>query len=188
MQKIYIAVLYAMFFLISMLVVITRGNSALVKRKIMIGILLLSVTMPGLTLVSCRSGNEKKTAVTDVWSMTGWIDENTYRARAEGVPDNPAAGIDIKKISARKRAMLNARKEIRDTFESGYRAEMASGLMVECYESTSINIAQEVLALIKSGKVITERYSPDNSSCEIIYEVKGRYLKKKVDMAQFYIP
>ena len=186
MQKIYIAALYAMFFSVSMLVVVTRGNPALVKRKLMIGILLLSVTMPGLTMVSCKSGNEKQVVVNDVWSMTGWIDADTYRVRADGVLDKPVAGDEKKKKSVRKAAMLNAQKAITDEFERGFKEAMSSGITIDCYESTGIFIAQEVRALVKSGKVITERYAPDFSSCEIIYEVKGRYLKKKVDMAQFY--
>ena len=70
-----------------------------------------------------------------------------------------------------------AQKTILEKFK-GARIQGASGAADG--ELTGIAIAKEFGGMVKGGSVIQVTYDKETQDCEIVYEVKGRNLKKQV--------
>ena len=77
--------------------------------------------------------------------------------------------------------MLNAQYQVLEKFK-GSSIEGASGM--SDFESTGIAIAQEVDGIVKGGSVFSATWDEEDN-CEIIYEVKAKGLKKKVEAASW---
>lgn len=148
-------------------------------KKLLVISFLLIVSI-SFSLTSCGSkigGTVKGDSIT----TEGWIDENTYRLAAVGVPNRKLTNIVQRKASSKRAAILNAQYQVLEKFK-GSKIEGAAGM--SNFESTGIAIAQEVSGIVKGGSVKKVTYDKDQN-CEIIYEVKARGLKRKVASAEW---
>lgn len=177
MQKTGLIILYILFGLFTVLVIITRGQPVLVRKKVLLGLLILSLTAPAATLVSCSTGETRSPAQKDVWQSEGWIDGDTYRIMAGGMPKNNAKTEAEKKSSARENALLFARTMILDRFR-GVRIESCGGVVD--YDELTSTVQKQFGEIIKNGRVIAEKYD-EEYNCYVVYEVKSPGLKKRVN-------
>ena len=172
MQKGYLMYLYAGLMLTSILVIMTKGKPALVRRKVLLGLLIFSLTAPAVTLVSCKSGG-KSIVQKDVWQTEGWVDEDTYRIYASGMPKEGLTNKIQRKGTSRESAILLAQKNIIEKFKP-IRSEACAD-----YSSGNYALSKELVGVIKGGTIIAERFDVEEN-CEIIYEVKSKGLKNKI--------
>jgi len=179
MQKTYLTLLYLLLAFISILVVLTRGRNSLVKRKLLLGLMVLSLTAPAATLISCKSGSVSDSEKTKKLKSEGWIDDNTFRITASGPPRKTVSNPVALKASARESAILMAQKMIIEKFR-GARIQSCSGMAD--FELTGVAFVREFNEIIKNGKIIVIKWD-DDSNCEILYEVKALGLKKRVNDA-----
>ena len=133
----------------------------------------LMIIMTAAILCGCATSVEKGG---DVWSRTGWIDDNTYRVRADGTSKLVPKGTNTEAVKedARKNAVMNARIKIINEFGSGKieSSNIAASLMDE--------FIKEIGPALKEGKVIAERFTPDYK-CEIIFEIRHEGLRKRYE-------
>lgn len=176
MQKLYLTGLYAALGLITLLVILTKGKPVLVRRKVFLGLLILSLTAPAASLVSCMTGDTKAGVQKDVWQTAGWVDGDTFRIMAGGMPGQDAKTEAEKKSSARENAIMFARAMIAERFR-GVRTESCSGIVD--YADLTVTIQKQFGEIIKNGRVIAEQYDAEYN-CDVIYEVKSPGLKKRV--------
>jgi len=94
-----------------------------------------------------------------------WIDNDTYETSAVGFSLGGYVDEDIRRSVARKTAVLLAQTDIRNKFKSD-----KSG----AYSSTG-----EFYTIVKNGRIINEFFDADDN-CEIVYQIKGEGLKKKL--------
>jgi len=122
-------------------------------------------------------------------TATGWIDENTYRHTAIGLPAKTAKDENEKKSTARRAAILNAQYQITDVFKYGDKkdggdSKSRSGIestgVYSDFETTDLAIKQGILYNIKEGSVVFEKYDYENDAYEVNYEVRMEKLKKLV--------
>lgn len=178
MQKPYLIVLYVALGFITAAVIVTRGKPVLVRKRVLLGLLILSVTTAPAALVSCRSTNEKSVEreERDVWQSEGWVDEDTFRILATGPADRVIKDAEEKKKSARNNAVRYAQSMIAERFNSA-KYESCGG-MVD-YDTSRFAVQKQFGGIIKNGRIIAERFYED-FSCDIIYEVKSPGLKEKI--------
>jgi hypothetical protein len=130
---------------------------------------------------SCGGGKIGGTVQGETFKTEGWLDDNTYRLAAAGVPTKTLTNKVQRRESATRAAILNAQYQILEKFK-GSKLEGAAGM--SNFETTGIAIAQEVQGVVKGGSVQSVTYDAEDN-CEIIYEVKAKGLKKKVSAAQW---
>ena len=142
-------------------------------KKFFIMALLL---VAGFAFTSCAGGG--------LGSMKGesskdeaWVDDNTYRIAAQGVPKAGLTNKVQRRGTAKEAATIMAQKAVIEKFK-GAKLEGASG--VKDLESAGIAIAKEFDGVVKGGSVIKSTYD-DQDNCEVIYEVKSKGLKKRLD-------
>lgn len=176
MDKGYLICLYIAFGFITLLVILTKGRPLLVRHKVMLGLLILSLTGSTAALVSCRTGLNITPVQKDIWQTEGWVDEDTYRILASADPAKGQTKPELRKKTARERARLNAQYNIIEKFKP-HKIEACGG-MAE-FDPSARSISMELTGIVKGGSIILERYD-EEQNCEIIYEVKARGLKKKV--------
>jgi len=148
------------------------------KKLLFVSFLLVVGISFSLTSCGSRIGG---TVEGDSYTTEGWINENTYRLAAVGVPNRKLTNIVARKASAKRAAILNAQYQVLEKFK-GSKIEGAAGM--SDFENTGIAIAQEVNGIVKGGSVKKVTYDKDQN-CEIIYEVKAKGLKKKVSAASW---
>jgi len=149
-------------------------------KKLIAIALVLSVTFV-FTLTSCGGGKIGGTVEGKSYRTEGWIDENTYRLAAAGVPTRTLTNKVQRKESAKRAAILNAQYQILEKFK-GAKLEGAAGM--SNFETTGMAVAQEVSGLVKGGSVYKVTYDAEDN-CEIIYEVRAKGLKNKVSGAEW---
>jgi hypothetical protein len=125
---------------------------------------------------ACGGGKIGGTVEGESFVSEGWIDDNTYRLTGVGVPMRGYTGKTQRRQTARRAAILSAQYSVLEKFTGG-RLEGAAGM--KDFESTGTAVAQEVAGVIKGGSVVKETYNEEDD-CEVIYEVKAKGLKKKV--------
>lgn len=162
-----------LFTVVSLLAILAKGQPVFVRKKILPGLLILSLTAPSATVVSCKS---KERVQKEMWQKEGWIDNNTFRTFATGLPQSGAKSVIHKKGTARAAAIILAQHQIIERFK-GAGVESCGGM--PDYEKDILRIEKELMPVIKNGKVVAERY--DNEfNCDIVYEINLKDLKKKV--------
>ena len=149
------------------------------KKLLLIG-LVISIGIV-FTLTSCGKKGPGGTVKGQTYKTEQWVDENTYRLAAAGVPNSKLTNKVQRRESAKRAAILNAQYQVLEKFK-GSSIEGAAGM--SDFESTGIAIAQEVQGFVKGGSVVQATYD-DEDNCEIIYEVKAKDLKKKVEAASW---
>ncbi|MCP4138297.1 MAG: hypothetical protein GY754_45465 [bacterium] len=135
----------------------------------------------------CRAtGRSGQVESGDEMRTEGWVNGDTYRLYAAGLPNRGVAGIAGRKASAKSAAILNAQYQILEKFK-GTRIEGAGGMADygRVYGEADYKRGREIKNIVKSGKVIKETYD-NEQNCEIIYEVKGSKLKKRIRDTVFY--
>ena len=176
MQKVYVIILYVALGFITILVFLTKGQPLLVKRKIFLGILLLSLTAPAVTVISCKSGGDNNKVNRDQFQTDGWVDGNTYRITATGIPRKKLTDPVEKKKAAKTAAILYAQSSIIDRW-IGSRVNSCGGM--PDLEISTPALSLEMNEIVKKGTILSETYD-EELNCEIVYEVKQKNLKKKV--------
>jgi len=111
----------------------------------------------------------------------GWINNDTYRITSTGCPGKLGEGKPqtLKRKFSREAARLDAQRLVLAKFK-GERIEAAAGM--KDFEVSGVALAAEVEGTVKGGSIIKETYG-DDDCCEIVYEVKSKGLKKKVQSA-----
>ena len=133
------------------------------------------------TFTSCGGGKIGGQVEGQTFKTEGWIDDDTYRLAASGVPKYTLKNKVARRESAKRAAILNAQYQVLEKFK-GSKIEGAAGM--SDFENTGIAIAQEVSGIVKGGSVVSATYDEEDN-CEIIYEVKAKGLKKKVAAADW---
>ena len=140
------------------------------------------VLIAGIAFSACGGGSKiGGTVKGQTFKTEGWVDENTFRLAAAGAPKRTLTNKIARRESAKRAAILNAQYQVLEKFK-GAKLEGATGM--SDFEMTGIAIAQEVQGIVKGGSVQSATYDAEDN-CEIIYEVKARGLKKKVQAAEF---
>jgi len=141
----------------------------------------------GLTFTFTGCGSGKIGGMVEGKEIKGeqWVDENTFRLAVSGAANSKIPNTPENKVrrqeSAKRAAILNAHYQVLEKFK-GSAIEGAAGM--SDFESTGIAIAQEVQGFSKGGSVKSATYD-QYDNCEIIYEVKAKGLKKKVEAAEW---
>lgn len=148
-------------------------------KKIFFIVLIISVgVLVAFTSCSSKIGG---TVEGETFTTEGWVDNDTFRIAAAGVPTKTLTNIVQRKESAKRAAILNAQYQVIEKFK-GSKIEGASGM--ENFEMTGIAIAQELKAVSKGGSVKKVTYD-EEQNCEIVYEVRAKGLKKKAAAAEW---
>jgi len=105
----------------------------------------------------------------------GWIDDDTYRVYASGVPKISLTNKIQRTMSAKEAAKVNAQSKIMQKL-MGDIAEYYSRVNDYC---SPAKLNTDVAGAIKGGTVLDERFD-DQDKCTILYEVKSPGLKKMV--------
>jgi len=134
----------------------------------------------GLGIVACGGGIGGQVEGEE-FQTEGWIDEDTYRIAAAGVPNQSLTNKIQRRESAKRAAILNAQYQVLEKFK-GSKIEGASG--VSDFASTGTAIAQEVKGMVRGGSVVKATFDEEDN-CEVIYEVFARGLKNKVSAAEW---
>ncbi|MCP4138295.1 MAG: hypothetical protein GY754_45455 [bacterium] len=141
--------------------------------------LLSSVLIVGpLSTTACRSEQVKSG---EVMVTDGWVDDDTFRWTAAGMPKRGLTDIAERKATAKRVAILNSQYTILEKFK-GARIEGAGG-MATFYEEDYTR-GREIIQTVKKGKVVKETYDKEQN-CEVVFEVKSPKLKKKIFEAAF---
>ena len=133
------------------------------------------------TFTSCGGGKIGGNVQGETFKNESWVDDNTYRLASAGVANSKLKNKVARRESAKRAAILNAQYQVLEKFK-GAKLEGATGM--SDFEMTGMAIAQEVQGTIKGGSVQSVTYDEEDN-CEIIYEVKGKDLKKKVQAAEW---
>ena len=151
-------------------------------KKVLVFGVVLAVSMT-FVFTSCGgSGKIGGTVKGETFKNEGWIDNDTFRLSAAGVAKKTLTNKIQRRESAKRAAILNAQYQVLEKFK-GSKIEGAAGM--SDFENTGIAIAQEVQGIVKGGSVRKATFDPDTDACEIIYEVKAKGLKKKVQAADW---
>ena len=166
-----IAALSGAFLFISLLVYFTRGKPQLIKKKLLIGGLLLSLTG---TAMNCK----QNVAVCysepyEPQYRIGWADNNTYRTNQIASANQV---LDYRRRSCRRNALKGARNKILKEFLSMINIKTKNKKLANDIVSRA---KIEFKRIIKNGKISKIIYT-NNDECEIIYEIKEKNLKQKI--------
>ena len=142
-------------------------------KKLFVMALVLSMS---LVFASCGGGKLGGSIKGETTKTEGWIDNDTFRVVAVGFPKKGITNLDQKKATASDAAQLVAEKKILEKFK-GARIEGASGALDN--ESTGSAIAKEFGGFVKGGSVLSTTCN-EEGTCEVLYEVHAKGLKKKV--------
>ena len=143
--------------------------------------LMTLVLAMGHVFTSCGGGGIGGTVKGETFKGEKWVDDDTFQLAASGVANSKLKNKVQRRESAKRAAILNAQYQILEKFK-GSKIEGAAGM--SDFESTGIAIAQEIQGVVKGGSVKNFTYDEEDN-CEIIYEVKAKGLKKKVQAADW---
>ncbi len=143
-------------------------------KKLFVMTLLLTI---GLAFTSCAGGGLGGTIKGESFKSEGWVDDNTFRVIGTGAPKDGLTNKVQRKGTAKEAAIIVAQKAMVEKFV-GARIDAAAGMAD--YKSTGIAVAKEFSGTIKGGSVVKETYD-EEENCEVVYELKAKGLKKKVE-------
>jgi len=112
-----------------------------------------------------------------------WIDNDTYRLHAAAAPSKKLrdAEREERRKYSKRIAILNAQYQIIEKFK-GIPLEAATGIMGS--DPAAVGVAKDLKEAVKRGTVISESFDEEDN-CEVLYEVKDKALKKKVQYAEW---
>ncbi len=151
------------------------------KKLFLIG---LALTMGlAFAFTSCGGGNLGGTIEDgDSYAMEKWVDDNTFQVVAGGEANAELKGKTARRESAQRAAIMNAKYKIVEKF-IGSKIEGASGM--ENFMHSGTAVAEEIGAMFKGGSVKKVTYDKETDAAEVIYEIKGKNLKKRVESGDF---
>lgn len=106
----------------------------------------------------------------------GWVDDNTFRVTAVGVPKEGLTNKYQRRGTAKEAALIMAQKRVIEKFV-GARVEGAAG--AADMASTGIAVRKEFAGFVRGGTIVKETYDEDQN-CEVVYQVEKKGLKKEV--------
>jgi len=159
-------------------IIYLKNEEVLLMKKLVVMTLALGLLF---AFTSCGGGGIGGQVQGEKFKTEGWIDNDTYRLAAAGVPKSTLKNKVQRRESAKRAAILNAQYQVLEKFK-GSKIEGAAGM--SDFESTGIAIAQEVSGMVKGGSVQSVTYDEEDNA-EIIYEVKAKNLKNKVAAADW---
>jgi len=121
---------------------------------------------------SGRTEEEVKKEETQI--ETGWVDENTYRVESSA---GTISGIK-NRVVLKEKTKQNAIKAAKEKILEDFRTQRMNSVILYSRSSEG-NIKEEFGKTADGGSVIKVKYKKDGS-CEIIYQVTDKGLKKKV--------
>jgi len=108
----------------------------------------------------------------------GWCGNDAFRLKASGVPAKTASGIDSRKDTAMKAAVLIAQVRIMEKFMGS--CISGTGIMYnELADDGSSRWKEELKDVVKKGTMVAASWDADQN-CSVIYEVKKTGLKEWV--------
>ncbi len=156
------------------------------KLKGAAAIIIIMVMMICVSCTGLYSARNSKADTNSTWAncesadfTEGWCNENTYRVRVTGTPSVKSRTVKERRLSAEKSAINTARDMILGKFK-----DMGIDISHAEVDTDAYVLANEIRKTVKSGKIISEKWD-ENQNCEIVYEVSGKRLKKKVMNAVF---
>ena len=166
----YLIFLSIAFTTISLLVILTKGKSPLVKKKLFLGGLIISLTA---TTFNC-STRPMISCYSKPIPQYHWIDNSTYRSIGVGTPNNNLKNRYARKASARENALLNAKESAKDNFTNLYFSyNVHKNINKKAIEKLNIKIDE----FIQKGKIFKVTYSYIDE-CELVFEISRQDLKK----------
>lgn len=139
-------------------------------------LVLLMITSFAAVAISCGGTSKSQIKGGETFVTEGWVDDNTFRVKAVGVPKKGLTNKYQRRGTAKEAALIMAQKRIIEKFV-GARLEGASG--ASDYESTGVAVAKEFGGVVKGGSIVKETYDEDQN-CEVVYQVERKGLKKTV--------
>ena len=136
--------------------------------------LLFSITL--IFIVSC--GSTKWGYKNNKLIEKGWVDDHTFRCFGLGLPNKNSTYNNIKKAQAKQSAIL----------DSQYRCVnyIHNIKYVFCQSTDCSRISHEIIKhkmkighIVKTGMVIKATFDKKNN-CKVIYQIKQKGLKKKI--------
>jgi hypothetical protein len=134
------------------------------------------VTLVILFLVSALIGGILSSCGKSSHIRERWVDNDTYRIRSRGVPPIEETNIIRRKTASKRVALLNAQYLIIEKY--GPKTSIEGEGVSNTANDDSV-IYYEFKVIIKGGEIIKLVYDKEQN-CEIIYEIKGKNLKKKI--------
>jgi len=131
------------------------------------------------TLTSCTGGSLGGTIEGKSYKTEGWIDDNTFRTIGMGAPAKDETDPFVRKAMSKEAATIDAQVKIIEKF-TGAKVQGAAG--VKNFRLTGFAAAKEIEGAIKGGSVYKVKWD-EGQNCEVVYEVKAKGLKKKVQSA-----
>ena len=129
-----------------------------------------------LTLVTGACGPSDSQLKGKTYVSEGWINNDTFQAKGLGAPKATEENTIKRKTQSKSAALLAAQARVVELL-FGAKIEGAAGSLDG--ESTGVAIAKEFSGELKGGSIISETYD-DEQNCEIVYQVHGKNLKKRV--------
>ncbi len=140
-------------------------------KRIILALVLLTATT---AFIAC--GGQGGQVKGESFRTEGWVDKNTFRVTATGVPKEGLTNKIQRRGTAKEAALLMGQKRIIEKFV-GARVEGAAG--AADYASTGVAVAKEFRADVRGGTIVKETYD-DDDNCELVYQVEKKGLKKEV--------
>lgn len=137
----------------------------------------LAIMLVAFVLVGCGSNKLGGEVKGDSYKTEGWVTDDIFRVTAIGVPKEGLTNKEQRRATAREAAQIMAEKRIIEKFV-GARVEGAAG--AADYQSTGVAVAKEFSGFVKGGTIVQSTYNEEDS-CEIVYQVEQKGLRKKVE-------
>lgn len=142
------------------------------KQITVIGVALL--VLLSLSVTSCAP--KKSQIKGETFISEGWVNDNTFRVTATGVPKAGLTNKVQRRGTAKEAALIMAQARIIEKFV-GARVEGAAG--AADYASTGVAVRKQFEGMVRGGTLVTETYD-DDDNCEVVYQVEKKGLKKEV--------
>lgn len=150
------------------------------KKSLYLTLILIAAL--AVILPACGGGKSLGKNIHDGDTQTskteGWMDENTFRMVGMGAPMKDETDKFVRKATAKEAATIDAQVKIIEKF-TGAKVQGAAG--VKNFRLTGFAAAKEIEGAIKGGSVFEVTWDKETQDCTVIYEVKAKGLKKKVD-------
>jgi len=108
----------------------------------------------------------------------GWLDDDTFQVIAWGEASPDATGEAQWRNQAKEGAQMMAEKRIIEKFK-GYVLE-SKGYTKEGAD-VEVVVTKEVEGFAKGGEIVKITFDEKNRTCEIVYRVRGRNLRRRVE-------
>jgi hypothetical protein len=141
------------------------------KKTIFLAFICLAAT----SFLSCGSKGNIRTQDSN-FIKEGWIDEDTYRVTIIAAPESSLAETELKKKSAKEKALKLARRKVMQKFVDMRVRRAKSPTEIA---ATGVAVSKKFRETVRNGEVIKESYD-NNNNCTVTYQVQKNGLKNEV--------